>query len=80
MSHENLKNRTKLFALEVIRHVESLPPGQTCKILGNQLLRSGTSVGQIIVPPAEANPLLILSPKWERSRRKLMNQVIGWSC
>jgi four helix bundle protein len=44
VSHENLKNRTKLFAMEVIRLVESLPPGQACKILGNQLLRSGTSV------------------------------------
>ena len=45
MSHENLKNRTKRFALDVINFVESLPPGQTCKILGNQLLRAGTSVG-----------------------------------
>ncbi len=45
MNNENLKQRTKLFALEVIKLVESLPPGQTCKILGNQLLRSGTSVG-----------------------------------
>jgi four helix bundle protein len=45
MSHENLKERTKQFALDVIKLVESLPPGQTCKILGNQLLRAGTSVG-----------------------------------
>src|ERR1700712_765887 len=45
MSHENLKIRTKKFALEVIKFVESLPPGQTCKIIGNQLLRAGTSVG-----------------------------------
>jgi len=45
MSHENLKNRTKRFALDVIKFVESLPPGQTGKILGNQLLRAGTSVG-----------------------------------
>lgn len=45
MNNENLKQRTKLFALGVIKLAESLPPGQTCKILGNQLLRSGTSVG-----------------------------------
>jgi len=45
MNHENLKERTKQFALNVIKFVEALPPGQTCKVLGNQLLRSGTSVG-----------------------------------
>ena len=45
MSNENLKKRTKLFALDVVKLVESLPAGKTCDILGRQLLRSGTSVG-----------------------------------
>ena len=45
MSNENLKQRTKRFALRVIKLVESLPSDQTCRILGKQLLRSGTSVG-----------------------------------
>ena len=45
MSNENLKKRTKLFALDVVRLVETLPPGKTCEVLGRQLLRSGTSVG-----------------------------------
>jgi len=45
MNNENLKKRTKRFALDVIKLVESLPQSQTCRILGNQLLRSGTSVG-----------------------------------
>ena len=45
MSHENLKNRTKQFALSVIDLVESLPAGRTTAVIGNQLLRSGTSVG-----------------------------------
>jgi len=45
MSHENLKQRTKEFALNVIKFVESLPPNRTCNILGGQLLRAGTSVG-----------------------------------
>ena len=44
MGHEYLKLRTKQFALDVIRLVESLPPGQTTSVLGRQLLRSGTSV------------------------------------
>lgn len=45
MSNENLKARTKRFALDVIKLVEALPPGKTCDVVGKQLLRSGTSVG-----------------------------------
>ena len=45
MNNDNLKQRTKLFALEVVKLVEALPPGKTCDVLGRQLLRSGTSVG-----------------------------------
>src|SRR5438034_8907616 len=41
----DLKLRTKRFALDVIRFVESLPSDETSRILGRQLLRSGTSVG-----------------------------------
>ena len=45
MNNENLKNRTKKFALDVIKFFEALPKSETCRILGRQLLRSGTSVG-----------------------------------
>ncbi len=45
MKGENLRDRTKKFALDVIKIVESLPKDQTCWVLGRQLLRSGTSVG-----------------------------------
>jgi four helix bundle protein len=45
MSNENLKQRTKKFALEVIQFVEALPRDDAGKVLGRQLLRSGTSVG-----------------------------------
>ena len=45
MSYENLKLRTKRFALDIIKTVESLPHDQTSRILGGQLLRAGTSVG-----------------------------------
>ncbi|OGW28369.1 MAG: four helix bundle protein [Nitrospirae bacterium GWC2_57_13] len=44
MKHNNLKERTKQFALRVIRLVESLPKGRTSEVIGRQLLRSGTSV------------------------------------
>ena len=45
MKHQNLQDRTRRFALDVIRFVENLPATETCKTLGRQLLRSGTSVG-----------------------------------
>jgi len=45
MNNENLKKRTKKFALDVIKFFEALPKNETCRILGRQLLRSGTSVG-----------------------------------
>lgn len=45
MTEEELKSRTKQFALRVINLVNVLPKSQVGKVLGNQLLRSGTSVG-----------------------------------
>jgi four helix bundle protein len=45
MNNENLKRRTKQFALRIIKLVESLPRDETSHVLGRQLLRAGTSVG-----------------------------------
>jgi four helix bundle protein len=42
---EEMKRRTKRFALRIVRLVEALPRGRTADVLGRQLLRSGTSVG-----------------------------------
>jgi four helix bundle protein len=44
MYTDQLVQRTKLFALEVIRFFQRLPKTDEAKILGKQLLRSGTSV------------------------------------
>ncbi|MEK7724551.1 MAG: four helix bundle protein [Acidobacteriota bacterium] len=45
MTSEEMKARTKQFALRIIKLVESLPNTKTGNVIGNQLLRSGTSVG-----------------------------------
>ncbi len=45
MTAEELKKRTKTFALRIIRMVETLPKERTSDVIGRQLLRSGTSVG-----------------------------------
>lgn len=41
----DLKERTKKFALRVIRLCESLPDSKIGNVINNQLLRCGTSVG-----------------------------------
>ena len=46
MTPEDFKTRTKGFALECIRLVESLPKTRVAFRLGDQLLRSGTSCGR----------------------------------
>src|SRR6478609_9128157 len=45
MSNENLKSRTKRFALEVINLSGSVKLDVTGQVLAKQLVRSGTSVG-----------------------------------
>lgn len=42
---KDLKERTKKFALRIIRMYSSLPKSTEAKVLGRQVLRSGTSVG-----------------------------------
>lgn len=45
MKPKDLKQRTKEFALRIIKLVESLPRDKISDVIGKQLLRSGTSVG-----------------------------------
>jgi len=45
MNKEDMKRRTKRFALNIIQLVGALAQGRTPDVLGRQLLRSGTSVG-----------------------------------
>lgn len=40
----DLKARTKIFALNIIKLVRSMPKDRVGRVLGNQILRSGTSV------------------------------------
>jgi four helix bundle protein len=45
MNADDLKQRTKLFALRVLKLVAALPNTVQGKTIGGQLLRAGTSVG-----------------------------------
>jgi four helix bundle protein len=42
---KDLKERTKFFALRIIRMYSALPKSTEARVLGKQVLRSGTSVG-----------------------------------
>jgi four helix bundle protein len=44
-TQNQLQERTKAFALAVIRFVNTLPRNETNRVIGRQLLRSATSVG-----------------------------------
>jgi four helix bundle protein len=41
----DLRERTKAFALRIVRMVSTLPRSLTARVIGGQVLRSGTSVG-----------------------------------
>ena len=45
MDPNELKNRTKKFALRIMKLVDSLPNTRAGNAIANQLIRSGTSVG-----------------------------------
>ena len=45
MTSDELKRRTKQFALRVMKLVDALPRTTTGRAIGGQLVRSGTSVG-----------------------------------
>lgn len=44
-----LKERTYIYALKIIKLIDSLQKDQTCKVIGSQLLRSATSIGANII-------------------------------
>src|SRR5947208_10953559 len=42
---QDLRDRTKAFALRIVRMFSALPKSTEAQVLGKQLLRSGTSIG-----------------------------------
>ncbi|HEY6250642.1 MAG TPA: four helix bundle protein [Candidatus Angelobacter sp.] len=42
--HQELKNRTKAFALRVVRMSEAMPNTRAANVIANQILRSATSM------------------------------------
>ncbi len=45
MKSDDIKQRTKEFALQIIRLIDKLPKNRTSNVIGGQLLRAATSIG-----------------------------------
>ena len=54
-SKSDIKERSYTFALNMIKLVESLPNDQASRIIGNQVLRSATSIGANIIEAQAAS-------------------------
>jgi len=72
-AERDLQERTKRFALNIIRTFSMMPKTTEAQVLGKQLLRSGTSVGanyrEAIAAAARQNSsqsVAIRSASWKR--------------
>jgi len=66
---EDLRDRTKEFALRIVRMFGALPKTSEAQILGKQLLRSGTSVGANYREAYRGRSKAEWSERGERHRR-----------
>ncbi len=63
--HEELRSRTKQFALRLIRMSQALPASREADVIARQILRSGTSVAANYLPRADRVQKPSSSQKWE---------------
>ncbi len=80
MNREEMKTRTKQFALRVIRLVEVLPASRAADVIGKQLLRAGTSVGANYRAACRARSKAEFIASWVSLKRKLTSVPTGWNC
>ncbi|MEJ7593698.1 MAG: four helix bundle protein [Planctomycetaceae bacterium] len=77
---QDLKQRTKQFALRVIRLYSSLPNSTEAQVIGKQLLRSGTSVGAHYREATRARSDAEFISKIEGGLQELGSLATGWNC
>ena len=51
----DIKKRSYIYALKIIKLIEELPRNQICKVISSQLLRSATSIGANIIEAQAAS-------------------------
>ena len=73
----DLKNRTKAYALRIIRLYQALPKSGEAQVIGKQILRSGTSVGAHYREACRAKSPADFISKIEGACKNWMKQDIG---
>jgi hypothetical protein len=77
---EELKKRTKQFAIRIVKLFRSLPRTEEARVIGRQMLRSGTSVAANYraVCRARSKAEFIAKVGWWSKR--LMKPFYDWNC
>ena len=76
-----LRGRCKVFASQVIRLYLALPKQrEEVRVLGKQLLRSGTSVAAHAREASRARSDASFVPNWTAFCRRQTDRSCGWSC
>jgi four helix bundle protein len=74
---QELKERTKQFAVRIVKLLRSLPRTEEARVIGKQVLRSGTSVAANYRAVCRARPRRSLSRSSESSSRSRMKLFYG---
>src|SRR5438477_3066303 len=74
---KTLRDRTKAFAVRVIRAYVALPKSELARIIGRQLVRSGTSVGAHCREGFRSRSDAELISKYESALQEL-DETIYW--
>jgi hypothetical protein len=78
MDEKELKDRTKRFALEIIKPVEKLPTRIVAQTVGRQLVKRGHRSGLITDLLAEGGRERNSPPSWVLLRKRQMKARSGW--
>jgi four helix bundle protein len=76
---QELKSRTKQFALRIVKVVQALGKDKVSTVLGKQLLRCGTSVGANFRAACRVRSPAEFRSKLGIVEEECTNQSIGWS-
>jgi four helix bundle protein len=79
MNKEDLKQRTKEFALRVVKLVEALPKTTSGRAIGNQLVRCGTGVGSNYRACCRSRSRAEFIAKIGIVEKKLTRVPFGWN-
>ena len=79
MTPDEMKHRTRTFAIEIIKLAKALPSDSVTAHIARQLVRSGTSVGANYRSSCRAKSEADFISKMSTSKRQPMRLGTGWS-